>query len=92
MAKSHSRGPGVETRGGVSGTMGNANKVSTTGQTNGMGAPFSHPRAGGNGGSNIPTHVYDGNMPKVSVPKPGAGQGNSPIMGGQGGQKRPGTE
>lgn len=92
MAGKHSHGPGVNTRGGVASTMGNAHNVKTSGQENGMAGTFGAARAGGNGGSNIPTHVYDQNMPKVSVPKPGAGQGNSPIMGAQGGQKRPGAK
>ena len=85
------KGPGTNTRGGVTSTMGNAMKVSSSpGEGNGMSGPFDKKHDLGGGG--IPVTMYDKSMPDPKVPKPGEGQGNTPILGGQGGQKRPGTK
>lgn len=87
------KAPGTNTRGGVNSTMENANKVSSTpAGGEGLGAPFDQARSGGNSGSNIPTITYDRTMPDPKVPPVSYGQGTTPVLGGQGGQKRPGTK
>jgi hypothetical protein len=89
MPRDKSSAPGTSTRGGVNSTMSNANSVSTRAAGNGMSAPFNQPRAGGDGGSNIPTRVYDTSMGKPAVPSKTTQEG---YLGAQGGQKRPGTK
>lgn len=85
---SSGKAPGVNERGNVRTTMDNANKVSTTAAGNGMSEPFGQGRSGGDGGSNIPTHVYDRSLGSPKVPAPSQGS----VYGAQGGQKRPGTK
>lgn len=88
MAKSQA--PGTHTSRGVNTTMGNASGGSASMESNSMKGPFD--KKHDVGGDGIPVKMYDTGLGSVSVPKPGAGQGNSPILGGEGGQKRPGTK
>lgn len=86
------KAPGTNTRGGVTSTMENANKVSSDpGGGKGMSGPFDQARSGGNGGSNIPQTMYDTQMPAGKLPPVSYGQNTTPISGGQGGQQRPGA-
>ena len=86
MGKSHSGGPGVETRGGVTSTMNNPMKASSSpGSGNRMKAPFD---AESRGAGAIPTTVTARGITAPKVPAPT----QSAVLGAQGGQKRPGTK
>lgn len=87
----HKHAPGTSTRGGVITTMDNTMKASSSpGDGNNMKAPFDKPHATGGGG--IPTIIFAKGITAPAVPKPGQGGGTVPTVGGQGGQKRPGTK
>ncbi len=71
MGKSHSGGPGVTTRGGVSTTMDNPMKASSSpGSGNKMKGPFD---AESRGSGAIPTTVMAKGITAPSVPKPTGG-------------------
>lgn len=80
--KSHSGGPGTNTRGGVVSTIENASGAKTSMGSNGMGAPFEKPHSTGGGG--IPVTMYDKSMKAGKVPAP-----SQKGPGYTGGQSRP---
>lgn len=89
----HGKAPGTTTKGGVTSTMSNAMKASTTQSSNSMKGPFDKPHSTGGGG--IPVKMYDTSIGTPKVPTASVlekGKGTGPILGAQGGQKRPGTK
>lgn len=85
MAHDHKKAPGTETRGGVTSTMGNPMKASSSvGSSTTMKPPFNQPRAGGD---KLPTTVMAKGITAPAVPKPSQPAPN----GAQGGQARKGS-